>query len=71
MNNSPYGKILGRINERLALKGNPYTPQEIDEHECAERIWATIAQCKQEFDEAVDLSWKNGYEYGKDEYKGY
>lgn len=54
-------KLLNRINNRLALKGNPYTPQEIDEHECAERIWATIEQCRQESFIAV----KEGYEIGR------
>ena len=41
-------KILDSINLRLALKGKPYTPVEIDEHESAERIWATIAECRRE-----------------------
>lgn len=58
-------KLLNRINERLALKGNPYTPQEIDEHECAERIWATIQQCRQESLTAATASYEIGYAFGK------
>ena len=44
-------KLLNRVNERLAIKGTPYTPEEIDEHENAGRIWATIAECKREAQE--------------------
>ena len=57
-------KLLNRINERLALKGNPYTPQEIDEHECAERIWSTIEQCMQESLAAATASYEIGYTKG-------
>ena len=56
-------KLLNRINERLALKGNPYTPQEIDEHECAERIWSTIEQCMQESLDAIEEGY--GRAFGK------
>lgn len=58
-------KLLNRINERLALKGKPYSPQEIDEHECAERIWATIEQCRQESLDAVQKGYDLGYAFGK------
>jgi hypothetical protein len=58
-------KLLNRINERLALKGEPYSPQEIDEHEYAERIWATIEQCKQESMVAVKEGYDIGYALGK------
>ena len=58
-------KLLNRINNRLALKGNPYTAQEIDEHECAERIWATIEQCRQESLAAATASYEIGYAFGK------
>lgn len=54
-------KLLSRINERVALEGEPYTPKEIDEHECAERIWATIAQCKREAQELVRDAWEEGH----------
>ncbi len=54
-------KLLNRINERLALKGNPYTPQEIDEHECAERIWATIEQCRQESLDAIEEAYGRAF----------
>lgn len=60
-------KLLNRINERAALKGEPYTPQEIDKHEDAERIWATIAQCKQEAQESVREAWDNGHWAGSHE----
>lgn len=56
-------KLLNRINERLALKGKPYSPQEINEHECAERIWATIEQCKQESLDAIEKAY--GRRFGK------
>ena len=58
-------KLLNCINERLALNGNPYTPQEIDEHECAERIWATIEQCRKESFVAVEEGYNIGYAHGK------
>lgn len=54
-------KILSFINDKAALKGKPYSPQEIDAHECSDRIWATIAQCKQEADMAVREAWEKGY----------
>ena len=61
-------KLLNRINERLALKGKPYSPQEIDEHECAERIWATIEQCRQESFIAVEEGYNIGYAQGNSGY---
>ena len=54
-------KILDSINLRLAFKGKPYTPVEIDEHESAERIWATIAECRREAQEAGQKLWDDGY----------
>ena len=54
-------KLLNRVNERLAIKGTPYTPEEIDEHENAGRIWATIAECKREAQETGRQLWDDGY----------
>jgi hypothetical protein len=45
-------KLLNKVNEKVASKSTPYTPEEIDLHENAGRIWATIAQkCKREAQE--------------------
>ena len=56
-------KLLNRVNNRSALKGKPYSPQEIDENECAERIWATIEQCRQESLDAIEEGY--GRAFGK------
>ena len=50
-------KLLNSVNEATAKKGKPYTPDEIDGHDNAARIWATIAQCKEEAQDA----YKKGY----------
>jgi len=57
-------KLLSLVNERLAFKSQPYTPEEVDKHDDAGRIWATIAQCKKEADAACKQSWEDGYWLG-------
>ena len=53
-------KLLNRVNERLALSAKPMTPVEIDEHEDAGKIWATIAVCRSEANEAVAVAFEMG-----------
>ena len=50
-------KLLNSVNDKLALNGEPYTADEINNHDNAARIWATIAQCKEEAQDA----YKKGY----------
>jgi len=50
-------KLLNRVNEATAAKGKPYAAEEIDKHDNAARIWATIYQCKVEAQDA----YKKGY----------
>ena len=59
--------LLKRINERQALKGRAYTPGEIDKHEDAANIWATIARCKQEAQEMVRDAYDKGFWDGKED----
>ena len=54
-------KYLSGVKSRLALKGQPYTVEEIDQHENASRIWATIAQCYREAQEEGRKLWGDGY----------
>jgi hypothetical protein len=51
-------KLINSVNESLALKGTAYTPDEIDKHDNAARIWATIAQCREE----ADSAYKKGFD---------
>ena len=53
-------KLLNRINQRLALNGEPYTADEINNHDDANRIWATIAQCKEEAGDAYRKGFGDG-----------
>lgn len=53
--------LFKRINERLALKGRSYTSEEIDAHEDAKNIWATVALCKQDADAIVKQAYQDGY----------
>lgn len=53
-------KLLNCVNEVEALKGKPYTAQEIDNHEDSKRIWATISKCKQEANELGREMWSKG-----------
>ena len=39
-------KLLLLVNESLAGKSKPYTPEEINNHEDSGRIWATLNQCR-------------------------
>lgn len=58
-------KILSMVNVPEALRGTPYTPEEINNHEDSKRIWATIAECKREAQEACRNAWSNGYWAGR------
>lgn len=59
--------LLKRINKRQAIKGTAYTPEEIDNHEYAENIWATIASCKREAQEMVRDAYDKGFWDGKED----
>ena len=58
-------QILKRINLEQALKGRVYTPEEIDKHEDARNIWATIFECKREAQVMVSEAYDNGYWHGQ------
>lgn len=58
-------KLFDHINIPQALRGKPYTPEEIDKHEYAERIWATVAECKREAQELCQQAWGDGHWKGQ------
>lgn len=58
-------KLLSQVNEMKALRVEPYTAEEIENHEYSERIWATVAECKREAQEACRNAWSNGYWAGR------
>jgi hypothetical protein len=49
-------KYLNAVETRQTNR-SPFSPQEIDEHEDAERIWAIIAEIKREAKDACQKSW--------------
>ena len=53
-------KLLSCVNEVEALKGRPYTKEEIDNHEDSNRIWATVSKCKQEANDLGREMWSKG-----------
>ena len=53
-------KLLNAVS-LTHIKAEPYTSEEIDNHEYADRIWATIAQCKREAQDACEKAWSDGY----------
>ena len=52
-------KLIDRVD--TSDRGNPFTAEEIDHHEDSKRIWATVAQCKREAQEACQSAWGDGY----------
>jgi hypothetical protein len=57
-------RLLDRAPKSAILR-EPYTPEEIDEHEHSGRIWATIMECRREAQELVRAAYDRGYWDGK------
>jgi len=57
-------KYLNAVETRQTNR-SPFSPQEIDEHEDAERIWAIIAEIKREAKDACQKSWDDGHWAGR------
>lgn len=57
-------KLLNSVNYQ-DTNSTPYTLEEINAHEDKDRIWATIAECQREAQDAFREIWDRGYWAGK------
>lgn len=57
-------RLLDRVPKSAILR-EPYTVEEIEDHEHSGRIWATIMECRREAQELVRAAYDRGYWDGK------
>jgi len=58
-------KYLNRQPKPDYLKYEPYSIEEIDNHENSERIWSTLMAIRAEAQEQIRRAYDNGYADGK------
>lgn len=58
-------KYLSTKPHLSSYKTEPYSPEEIDAQDNADRIWSTIAAIRMEAQEAVRDAYDRGYADGK------
>lgn len=63
-------KYLNRRPPASSYNSHPYTVEEIDAQDNADRIWATIAEIRREAQEQIRKAYDNGYADGKFDHKG-
>lgn len=58
-------KLLNQVSDNALNEAKPLTAEEINAREDSDRIWATIAACKQEAQEQCRAVWEDAYWKGK------